>query len=342
MSKTDSPPRPDPAGSLSNRKGTSPFFGVDRISLSFPVHSFEQDSTAWNKRTIANPGTPEAADTFGATLELNPACRVFVGVQEVPATGQVWAKVEWNPSRHVDPLGHSLASPGQVAASAEDAVDLALSLLEPAVPHAGEMRVRRIDIARDFEGVDRASFVVSGLGPVPRPWARRNLVHYDPSRKGAQTLMVGSGAGVVRLYDKDAETEGQTSGVLRWEVEARRDWCQKYGNVSKLDDVTAEKVEAFGRDRWEWSAMGTEVTAMETMVEKVMRSGLSFAEQRSLIGYMTMRAAGADVRAAFSTHSKYRRQAKELGITLQVPTDDDSFGFSARLDLEQGTVVYGG
>jgi hypothetical protein len=204
------------------------------------------------------------------------------------------------------------------------------------------MRVRRIDIARDFEGIDRPEYVVSGLGPIPRPWARRNLVHYDPSRKGAQTLMVGSGAGVVRLYDKAAETDGQAAGVLRWEVEARRDWCQKYGGITKFDDVTAETVERFGLDRWEWSAMGTEVAAVEAVVEKVMRSGLSFAEQRSLIGYMTMRAAGADVRAARATHAKYRKQARELGVTMELPSDDESFGFSARLDLEQGTVVYGG
>jgi hypothetical protein len=333
---------PDPAGSLSNRKGTGSFFELDRISLSFPVHSWEQDRSAWNTLRIANPGTPMEAHTFSAALDLNESARVFVGIQEVPATGQTWAKLEWNPARQLDPGGHSLAPVAAIQGCAVEAVDVALSLLEPAVPDAGAMKVRRLDVARDFVNVDRPSYIVSGLGPVHRPWARRNLVHYDPGRKGAQTLMVGSGAGVVRLYDKEAETEGKAAGVLRWEVEARRDWCQKYGEIANLRDVNEETVSKLGQDRWQWSAMGTEVSAMEAVVEKVMRSGLSFAEQRALIGYMTMIAAGADVRAAKATHAKYRTQARKLGVTMEVPNpdDDDSAGFSARLDLDSGTVVY--
>ena len=86
--------------------------------------------------------------------------------------------------------------------------------------------------------------------------------------------------------------------------------------------------------------MGTEVDAMEAVVEKVMRSGLSFAEQRGLIGYLTMIAAGADVRASNDTHSKYRRVARSLGITVDPGSlSGENPGFSARLDLEEGKEV---
>jgi hypothetical protein len=302
------------------------------------VHSFEPDSTAWQQRATRNPGTPLEADTWSGSVALNETARVFVGVQYVPQTGQTWAKLEWNPARQLDPAGYSLCPVACVITAAEDAMDRALPLLDPAIPHVGVAKVRRIDIARDFENVDRPAYVVSGLGPIPRPWARRNLVHYDPARKGAQTLMVGSGAGVVRLYDKAAETDGKAAGVLRWEAENRRDWCNKYGGISTVDDINDENVERLGRDRWEWSAMGTEVAAMEAVVEKVMRSGLSFAEQRALLGYMAMRTAGADVRAAKATHAKYRRQARELGVTMEVASDEAA-SFSARLDLDAGTVV---
>ena len=44
--------------SLSNRRETSPFFGadgvgIDRLSLSFPVHEFEQDRSATIRLTMA-------------------------------------------------------------------------------------------------------------------------------------------------------------------------------------------------------------------------------------------------------------------------------------------------
>lgn len=341
---------------LSNRRGTPAFnaapevrgpipFGVDRLALSAPVAGFELDPSAWNTLTVSNPGTPMAAERRGATLKLSDDCSVFVGVQQVVATGLTWGKIEFNPSRAVqgsEPGGHSLAAPSEVRGAAQRAVDVASALLVPAVPDVGAMRVRRLDVARDFVDVARPDFLVRGLGPVHRPWARRNLVHYDPARSGAQTLMVGSGAGVVRLYDKDMETGGKAPGVLRWEAECRRDWCEKYGGVTTLDEVSDESVARLGLNRWEWSQMGTEVEAMEAVVEKVMRSDLSFAEQRGLIGYLTMIATGADVRAATHTHSKYRRVARELGVTVDPGSlGGESPGFRARLDLESGTAVCG-
>lgn len=326
---------------LSNRRGTCPFFGLDRISLSFPLAGWERDPTAWSRLSLSNPGTPKAATTLGASLPINDHARVFIGVQEVPATGQTWGKVELNPSRVVDPEGVDLCPPDRLRDCVVEAADVASSLLAPAVPDVGAMKVRRLDVARDFVDVERPAFLVRGLGPVHRPWARRNLVHFDPSKNGAQTLMVGSGAGVVRLYDKDEESGGRAPGVLRWEVEARRTWCEKYGEISTLDDVTDETVARLGHDRWEWSAMATEVQAMEAVVERVMRSELSFAEQRSLIGYLSMIAAGADVRASRTTHAKYRRIARQVGVALDPETLGGGGGFSARLDLDSGRMVCG-
>lgn len=327
---------------LSNRRGTPPFFGVDRLSVSFPLRSWESDPSAWSRSSTTRPGTPNSVTSLGHVVKVEEGVSIFIGLQEVPATGQTWGKIEFNPSRIIDPEGTSLCPPSRVREVAVDAVDFALSLLEPAVPDVGAMNVRRLDVARDFQNVTRPAYLVQGLGPVHRPWARRNLVHYDPGKNGAQTLMVGSGAGVVRLYDKDQESGGKAPGVLRWEVEARRDWCQKYGNIKTVADATDERVESLGRNRWEWSQMGTEVTAMESVVEKVMRSGLSFAEQRGLIGYLTMIAAGADVRAANSTHSKYRRLSRQIGVSIDPGSlSGESPGFRAHLDLEQGCEVVG-
>lgn len=330
-----------PQVSLSNRRETPPFFGVDRISVAFLAAWFQPDALGWDTVTTRLPGTPSQATTRSASVPLNDHCKAFVGVQEIPQTGQTWAKVELNPSRVGDPEGHSLATPDQAASALEDAIDAASSLLVPACPSVGEMKLRRLDVARDFTDVDRPDLLLPGLAPLPRPWARRNLVHFDPARGGAQTLMVGSGAGVVRLYDKDAETGGAAPGVLRWEAECRKDWCDKYGGMSTVNDLDQQNVSNLGQNRWDWSAMGREVESTEAIIEKVMRSGLSFTEQRNLIGYLTMTVYGADVVAGNSTHSKYRRAARELGLALSPGSmlDVDAPAFSMRLDLESGKAL---
>ena len=117
---------------------------------------------------------------------------------------------------------------------------------------------------------------------------------------------------------------------------------EKYGEIGTLSDVDDARVNKLGRDRWERSAMGTEVTALESVVEKVMRSGLSYTRQQRLIGYLTMLAAGADVRMSKETAAEYRKQAKRIGVAIEPGSlQGDSPGFVARLDLEQGREVVG-
>lgn len=333
--------------SLSNRRETgSNFeprasgegFGVDRLSVSFPVDSFNSDRTAWDREDIRKPGTPDETVTRNVQVKINEQTKAFVGVMRIPATGEIWAKIELNPSRVTDPDGHGLCPVGDVVEVLADVVDLVLDLVSPRVPSVYEMNVKRLDVARDFVDVSRPAFILKGLGPIPRPWARRNLIHADPRLRGAQTLMVGSGEGIVRLYDKDAETGGAAPGVLRWEVEARDGWCGTYGGINKVGNICEGSIRALATNRWEWSAMGLEVSAIENVVEKVMRSDLTYVKQQRLVGYLTMLAANADVRMSKESAAEYRRHARRLGIVVG-DCGVDSEGFSARLDWETGREV---
>lgn len=325
----------------SNRRGTRsktdhPTFGVDRLAVSWPVRSYEPDPSAWSTVSTRNPGTDASAETRSGSVEVNGR-KVFVGVQQVGPTGQTWAKVEVNPSRIVDPEGHSLAPVSVLPSVMSDVLKAAAELVEEPEEH-GSTKVRRIDVARDFEGVQHPEFFVRGLGPVQRPWARRNLVHFDPTKKGAQTLMVGSGAGVVRLYDKDAETGGKTPGVLRWETEARRSWAQNYGGIDVLADVSRASVEALALNRWEWSAMGVEVSATSRVIEKVQRSGLTPAQQRNFLGHLLLQSAGMEAPGADRTSRRWAKLQRDIGVSL-VHVESDHLGFVARLDWQSGREV---
>lgn len=286
------------------------------------------------------PGSPQAARTWSGSAPIGDGVKVFVGVQEVPGRGETWAKVEFNPSRVVDPDGHGLAAVRELPGAVEAALRAAGSLVE-AGSEVGEMRVKRLDVARDFEGVERPDFYVRGLGPVARPWARLNLVHFDPQRRGAQTLMVGSRtSGVVRLYDKAAETDGVVAeGTLRWEAEARGGWCKQYGEIGVLADVSEESVGQLARDRWEWSAMGVEVCATDRVLEKVQRSGLSPAKQRSFLGHLLLRSRGMESPVGSRAAAEWNRLVRELGITLSGETFGGAGGFVGRLDYDSGREV---
>ena len=313
--------------------------GIDRLSVSFPVDDFDVNDSSWNQVTRRMAGTPAQATSYGASISMGEGLpSVYDGVSDVIAAGRPTAKVEFNPARVHDPKGWGLAPVSSVRPALVDAVALALSLVTPAVPSVDEMKVRRLDVARDFE-TDHAEFYVRGLAPVHRPYARRNLVHFDPARKGAQTLMVGSGAGVVRLYDKFAENDGAApEGVLRWEAECRKDWILNYGGIRYVSDINDETVTALAVNRWEWSAMGTEVGAMQRVVEQAQRAGLSSRELCSYLGYVTLLANGSGRCVSRNTAKKYRDLSRTLGVSIEelIP---EAASFMGRLDWETGKEV---
>ncbi len=348
---------------LSNRRGTSAKsedrasgVGVDRLSLSAPVRDFERDPRAWNTITDNLPGSDQGRVSHGVSVPWRNGS-LYVGAQVIRATGQTVGKIEFNPSRaseepgaghstRSDPKcseqppasGVSLATAETARRTAAEAWELAGELVEWSGPQEGA-RVRRIDTARDFEGVADGGALIRALAPIHRPWARRNLVHADPQRNGAQTLMVGSGAGVARLYDKHAESKGRApEGTLRWEAECRSDWASKYGGIVRFEDLTDARVTALATERWGWSSMGVEVAGMRRVVEKVRASDLSGREQASFLGWLVLESSGQAWEAGSATLAKYRRLQRELAIA--VDDLDQGETFYSRLDFETGREVH--
>ncbi len=298
------------------------------------------DVTAWGSISDISPGTATGRVNYGTKVQVGEA-EAFVGVSLIRATGQMHGKVELNPSRVLDGSGWGLAGAEDVEGCVERAWPAVLDLMTPLVPVA-QSRVRRLDVARDFAGVEHAGGLIRGLAPVNRPWAKRNLVHADPKRHGAQTLMVGSGAGIVRLYDKAAETKGEApGGSVRWEAEARGDWCEKYGEIKYLGDVTAKNCERLARDRWEWSAMGNEVGAGSRIIDVVERSGLSDREQTMFLGWLMRQAAGRHWDASRTTLAKFRQVQRQLGIVIDPAMFENGEGgrITSRLDFDSGREV---
>jgi len=313
---------------------------VDRLSLSFPVADFERDEKSWGSVTTKYPCSDQQVRNWGSSQRVQGA-PVFVGVSEVQATHREWGKVEFNPSRFVDPEGWRLARAGDVREVLAEVVPLVREHMTP-VTDVDAWKVRRVDVARDFEGISEPGNKVRALAPLPRPWARRNLVHSDPARHGAQTLMVGSGAGVVRLYDKHAETAGRApEGVLRWEAECRHEWADKYGGLRALADISEQSVSKLAEDRWAWSGIGIEIDPVSRIYELVRSTGLSKRQQNGFLMFLWAQAAGDLAYSGKAALAKYRRYQRQFGIVMEPGTlDSTGRGVVSRLDWQSATEVF--
>lgn len=319
-----------PRSSLSNRKGTCPKnghclvpIGVDRLSLTFPLEDFDREPTVWGDHRDRNRGWPTRQETWTENVEVRKGVSVHVGVQSMPpeVPYRYHARLDFNPSRILEPEGHGLCSVEDSPAAVALALGAALRLIKPKDSDPAAARMTRVDLSKDFEGVEDPSGLLRGLSTIPRSWARLNMIHADPKKNGAETVMIGSGAGVVRGYRKDVESGGEVAeGTVRWEAECR-DWAKRYGEMRYFGDLTRESAESLARNRWEWSQMGAEVAgSMSRLVRAVSDCDyLTGAQKRSFLGYLCEQAAGIETTiSSRTTMAKYRRLQRELGIVAPV------------------------
>lgn len=309
--------------------------GVDRVSLTWACEGFERDERSWSEVRRSSPFKPDEQLTRGTTVQVRGAT-AFVGVSERPGRPPV-AKLELNPSRVGDGEGWSLAPVSAVGPAVRQALVVAGELVQPPA-ELGAARVRRLDVARDFGGVESVPDFLRAQASLRRSYARLHLVHSDPARSGAQTLMVGSrSGGVVRGYDKHAEKDCAPEGTVRFEVEARS-WAENYGAIRNFGDLSAQSVYRLARDRWEWSHMGDEVAGLDRVVRAVVEApGLSNAQKNGLLGFLVSQAAGAGVFCSQRQAVTYRKWQKQLGLVGE-SFDLKSKRFT-RLDWESGQAV---
>ncbi len=265
-------------------------------------------------------------------------------------SGAWFGKIELNPSRVIDEGGIGLASVEDLASVVEGVWEASSEWLEPGCD-VGSARVKRVDVACDFEAVESPAFFVRGLLPLRRKWAREQFVYHNPALNKAETLWVGSGAGGVRLYDKaECVRNGggagdelayrrrckEAEGVLRWEVEARGDWLAKMADIRRVGDVSDDRLRGLTHNRWEWSSMGTEVTGTDAVVERVMAAGLTPTVEAGLLGWIVLTAKGVHRPRNKRTSSRYLQLCHELGIMLTPDVFQDDKAPGRSLDFETG------
>ncbi|MFT4287432.1 MAG: hypothetical protein QM595_07295 [Nocardioides sp.] len=360
-------------------------FGIDRLSLSVPVAAVAAEDHWWTSRAVTagrrsmsavlrgvDPDhavvvhqadrTP-ARDGDAVAPRRGPESRqarddesgaaVMVGVMEMPQGGY-WAKIEANPSRLLDPAGCSLC-PIEAVPEVVDWLWATLrEWVEPSC-EVHEAKVKRLDLARDFEDVSMPAAYVRGLLNERRPYARRSFVYNDPARGAAETLFVGSGSGGVRLYDQHAAyaEKGAREGSVRWEAELRSGWLERQSLYTVEDLYSPDLLHSIAWDRWDWSRMGVAVTGtanVAQLVARLPREGLlaspggrpSWAKADRLLGMLVREAFGVPGEASKNTVTEYRRMKRALGVLPTIDlfqADGLSVSTMARLDFATGREV---
>lgn len=340
----DAPVPATGSGVATNRLATSldfsrlpPGAGMDKLALSFLLSAYEQDPSAWGHADTLDPGLATERRMLSTDLQLGEGQTARLKVHPSP-TGS-WAHLEWNPARHLDRGGTSLASVAGTLSSAAQVWRAASELVDPAGPVSMAL-VRRLDVARDFD-VTSPSRLLSGLVLLPRAWARSTQVWVDAQSGRIESIQTGGRSSHVRLYDKQAQAPAKVpTPRLRWELQARRRWLDAYGSIARLADLTETAVAALASDRWLWSQMGTTVSDLGVTSHRVTGLGLSPSRHCTLVGYLVLRSLGELPTFASQTVRTYEDLARHIGAT-----DSDLFGTladrlpSVRLDWATGTEV---
>jgi len=301
--------------------------GIDKVLLRFPVED----------------GRARAA--LGSSTSVIVSNARELGYQAKFARGRDnrhWGFLSFNPSRWLLP-DEWRCPPAPMAIDAIHSVfNSAAPLLRP-LGSASEAEVKRLDIARDFKGVES-----------PAPYLMRRDVEgrsvrnlnwsQSVSASGGRTIRGWNKSGSIQLYDKHRQShEVAPNGTLRFEVQMRQ-WLTRYGvQVTAVADITTASVEAAAKLWWEKAGFGTALMAEHDVYaglrEHFGKSRNAAALANSTFGYFSRIKAGLDTHdVPPNTRRRYNHALRSIDIAL-IESGEARLGEAKWLDLDSGTEV---
>lgn len=214
-------------------------------------------------------------------------------------------------------------------------------------------RVQRIDLDRDFDGVEHQVPLLTGLSKLRAAYNPKTRLFPDPAKSGAMTLTRGPASRwLSTLYDKEGEARHRAryapeaekaqrqnditsaAGRLRFEARLRSDVL---GGQRTIGDLVEDELAGLRRKYFERVGYGMEVAGMDRAVALIVASDLTEAAKIQTLGYLVMESQGMPAAFGRTTVWKYRKRCEELGVTA---ADMQSMATTAvRLDYDAGTVI---
>jgi hypothetical protein len=259
--------------------------GIDKVAIKFPL---DQHTDLALIETFSGRG--RSVDGLGYALH----------VKATYPTGNRAAmlRLEFNPSRLLDPDGSQLASADYTRQCAESVLeDVATLGLFPGVPMA-LMRMSRLDIARDF-GVEDPQPWIDLASRRRVKWCRSQPVFYAPDGgvTGVSANMTGT---TFSLYDKGrvhAPAASVSHSNLRFEVQLKNATALKTRGLVLLSDLNTARVETVVERAWKRTLWGS-AALPQRPADIVQQTSHSPMFQAAMLGLY---------------------EAKRLGINLGIP-----------------------
>ena len=334
----------------------SPRIGIDKIAVEIPIATGMGDPVIFlssikntmlgrwaTKATTRHPGT-------GATIRWQ-----FIKTR--------WSiRLEINPSRFIDPDGHSLASPSSTLKVVEELIrefmlesDDALPLF--AVAENGEIdtenwrdswtsmvRISRLDTTIDFQ-INSNKFDFEYYKQVRPKYAKGVQLTYGKNGK-AETWngIYSSRDGFVQMYDKSAQTKKMKSPIVpncritRFEYRLERKWLSRT-HIHTLQDVNQTKFEYALKVGWNASKAGSVVNDPNSWEQRIHHSNLNRLEKLELIHFL--RSGQNYSHEQESNHGEFDwiKLSKQAGISLSKPLSQQ-WHEAMFLDLETQSLIF--
>jgi hypothetical protein len=197
-----------------------------------------------------------------------------------------------------------------------------------------QTKLNRLDVARDFTGIDHIAPVLLALSATPIAGRKTRVQYGDATLGGVQTLVVLNGDGSCRAYDKYAESGSpEALGRLRVEAQERRRNLRSAG-IERWDALTEQQIYDVGRSRFEWAGMHWPVRSISDAIARILGAALSGAAKCKLVGCHELHRLGLDSQLDSTDRSRFRRALADLGAFGSEHADG-----ALRLDYNRGLLL---
>jgi hypothetical protein len=333
----------------------SPSIGVDKIAIEIPLVAGLGDPKMFLstiKNTIVGRWATKATTTHvgtGAKIEWQ-----FLAAR--------WSmRLEFNPSRLIDPDGTTLVTPAQTIHVIKELIKEFMFQSEDALPcfvineskeidienwrtnWMSMVRISRLDTAVDFV-IGKSSFDIENYKSVAPKYAKGINITYN--KKGIAETWSGvysSKDGFPMLYDKSAQSgkKGVASppkaGTKRFEYRLERTALIR-AHMHTLADLNWTKFEYALRQGWEYSKMNSVVHRPEAWMELVTNSTLESNVKVALIGMLTMKSAGIPTSLNPKEEEFLMDCARSVGISFKMNLTKQWLN-AAYLDLDSQSLI---
>ena len=197
-----------------------------------------------------------------------------------------------------------------------------------------QTKLNRLDVARDFTGVDHIGAVLLALSSAPIAGRKTRVQYGDATLGGVQTLLVRNGDGSCRAYDKGEESHApEAIGRLRVEAQERRRNLRAAG-IEHWATLTDQQTYDVGRARFEWAGLHWPVRSISDAIVRILGAALSGAAKSKLVGFHELHRRGLDSQLDSTDRSRFRRALADLGAFGSEHADA-----AIRLDYNRGLLL---